>query len=63
MKEAVIESVKEIRGSFALAIILDHMLIGVKTRMDLDHCPSQKWAGAMSSLLRPVPMMSSAQSL
>ena len=30
MKEAVIESVKEIRGSFALAIILDHMLIGVR---------------------------------
>ncbi len=30
MKEAVIESVKEIRGSFALVIIIDNMLVGVR---------------------------------
>lgn len=30
MKEAVIESVKEIKGSFALAIMIDHMLVGVR---------------------------------
>lgn len=30
MKEAVIESVKEIKGSYALAIMIDHMLIGVR---------------------------------
>ncbi len=30
MKEAVIESVKEIKGSFALVIIIDNMLVGVR---------------------------------
>ncbi len=30
MKEAVIESVREIKGSFALTIMIDHMLIGVR---------------------------------
>ncbi|HAS73601.1 MAG TPA: amidophosphoribosyltransferase [Clostridiales bacterium UBA8960] len=30
MKEAVIESVKEIKGSFALVVMIDHMLIGVR---------------------------------
>ncbi|MDN5351308.1 MAG: amidophosphoribosyltransferase [Clostridiales bacterium] len=30
MKEAVIESLKEIRGSYALVIIIDNMLIGVR---------------------------------
>ncbi|MBS7527803.1 amidophosphoribosyltransferase [Fusibacter paucivorans] len=30
MKEAIIESVKEIRGSFAMVIIIDNMLIGVR---------------------------------
>lgn len=35
MKEAVIESVKEIKGSFALVIIIDNMLIGVRDRNGL----------------------------
>jgi len=30
MKEAVVESVKEIKGSFALTIMIDHMLVGVR---------------------------------
>lgn len=30
MKEAVLESVKEIKGSFALVVMIDHMLIGVR---------------------------------
>lgn len=30
MKEAVIESVKEIKGSFALVIVIDQMLVGVR---------------------------------
>lgn len=30
MKEAVVESVKEIKGSYALTIVIDHMLIGVR---------------------------------
>lgn len=30
MKEAVIESVKEIKGSYALVVMIDHMLIGVR---------------------------------
>lgn len=30
MKEAVVESVKEIKGSFALVVMIDHMLVGVR---------------------------------